>query len=714
MRSIRHPPTIAWLLMIPLLPWLPEMGKWAFPPGSSFTDGLIAHFTNAWLIADAWRRFGEIPLWSDTYLGGFPLIADPLNGLWYPFGWLSLIWPSAWGFNLTLMGHLLMLGAGMFRWLRLEGYDQRAALLGSWVLMLFPKVIAHWGAGHFTMLYAFAWTPWVLVAERMRRGCSEGSIRTLLLPGMVLGLAWLADLRWGAILTGIWLGYAIFGEWQGGRKESLVYQAGRLLLQPIVGLMLSAPLLLPFLEWLPRTTRSGLRPEEAMVYSLPPYSLLGIVFPGFGRFHEWVTYLGVVPVCMVVLVIAVPSLRRSLRGWLILGILALIGSLGSNLPGFEEAMQLPGLALLRVPARLWFGVGLVAALCTAAGVDWLMTSPRIMHPDVVFWLSAIWGFVVFLAIGWRLLFREFPWLLTFGALLLGLVILAIALWERQRLKKEMGWVILALISLVDLVVAGRTWITFRSDSEVWRGTSGLVSFLVEQPGIFRVYSPSFSLPQYVAARYGLELADGVHPLQTKAYVEFMQEATGVAPTGYSVTLPPFVHGDPEKDNRFFVPRPDLLGWWNVKYVVSAFPLEAEGLELIDKIDDSLVYVNRLAFPRVWVQSHLNWPPRVDGEARIIDRTPNQWHLRARGPGWLILAEVSYPGWEATLDGQPWKVGSLGGLFRAVAIPEGEHVVVIRFRPRAYEMGIGLAILGWGISLLSIGVNHRPKKQRAEK
>lgn len=707
MRALRKHSLLIGLLTVPLLPWLPELGKWAFPPDSPFTDGLIAHFTNAWLIADAWRRFGEIPLWSDAYLGGFPLIADPLNGLWYPLGWLSLVWPSPWSFNLTLLGHLLVLGAGMFRWLRLKGYDQRAALLGSWTMMLLPKIIAHWGAGHFTLLYAFAWTPWVFVAEKMRQ---ERITQTSLLPGMVLGLAWLADLRWGIVLAGIWLGYAIFRKWRGFWTGGSLRQVGGLILQPLIGVLISAPLLLSLLEWLPLTTRSQLRPEEALVYSLPPYSLIGMVFPGFGRFHEWVTYLGVVSVGMSVLVLAVPSLRRSLRGWLILAGLALVGSLGSYLPGFEKVVQLPGLALLRVPARLWLGVGLVAALCTAAGLDWLLTSPRIMRPDVVFWLSGVWGFMAFLTIGWGVLFGEFPWLLAFGTLLFGLVIFTIALWERRRLSERVGWGILAVITLVDLVVAGRTWITFRPDSGVWRETSNLVGFLLEQPGIFRVYSPSFSLPQYVAARYGLELADGVHPLQTKTYVEFMKEATGVVQTGYSVTLPPFLNGDPENDNRFFTPRPDLLGWWNVKYVVSAFPLQASGLELVAKTDNSLVYMNRLAFPRAWVQSNLDWPPRVDGEVQIIERTPNQWRLRVHGPGWLILAELDYPGWEATLDGQPWQVESLGGVFRAVAIPEGEHLVVLRFKPHTYEAGVSLAVLGWGVSVLSMVVGRRQRKQ----
>jgi len=698
--KIRRGLSIGGLLLIPLLPWLPNLGKWPFPPGSSYTDALIAHYPDAWEIAHSLCKWGEIPLWSNAFLGGYPLVADPLSGLWYPPAWLSVLFPSAWSFNLTLLLHLFFLGLGMYRWLRLEGYNQRAALLGSWALMSFPKIIAHWGAGHYTLIYAFSWTPWVLVAERLRQNYAKQSWQAFFFPGLVLGLGWLADLRWGVMLAGLWLGYAVVGgrEYLQGK---VIRQIGTYIVQFIWGFMVAAPLLLPLLEWLPLTTRNELNPSEALAYSLPPYHLIGLLFPGFGRVHEWVTYLGMIPISMLVLVIAVPTLRRSLRGWLILGGLAILAALGAYLPGMDRLLTyLPGVSLLRVPARFWFVVGFVAALSTAAGVNWLMTSPRVLRPDVILWLSGLLGFVVFLTLGWRLLFGEMPLLLPFGAVLFAMVVLTVALWERQRLKKDAGWKLFALLLLIDLGIVSRTWIAFHPEDKVWESTSNLVAFFGQDKGIFRIYSPSFSFPQYIAVRSGLELADGVHPLQLKAYVEYMSTATGVPQEGYSVTLPPFASSDPGVDNRLFSPRADWLGWWNVKYVVSTFPLQVDGLELITEIDGQLIYLNQRTFPRAWIQSGLFWPPQVEGKAEIIRRTSNEWSIRAQGPGWLILAEVAYPGWEASLDGQPRKVQSLQGLFRAVEIPTGEHVISLRFKPRLSMLGIGLAVLAWGVVLLT--------------
>ena len=58
-----------------------------------------------------------------------------------------------------------------------------------------------------------------------------------------------------------------------------------------------------------------------------------------------------------------------------------------------------------------------------------------------------------------------------------------------------------------------------ADVAAWLAAQG-------QPGTFRVYSPSYSLPQHVAQRAGLELADGVDPMQVAGYARLMQAATG--------------------------------------------------------------------------------------------------------------------------------------------------------------------------------------------
>ena len=76
-------------------------------------------------------------------------------------------------------------------------------------------------------------------------------------------------------------------------------------------------------------------------------------------------------------------------------------------------------------------------------------------------------------------------------------------------------------------------------------------------------------------------------------------------------------------------------------------------------------------------------------------SPTRIVLRVDAPaaGWLVLADAFYPGWEARVDGQPTPVYAADGLFRAVAVPPGQHDVTFHFRPRSLQLGAALALVG---------------------
>jgi hypothetical protein len=73
-------------------------------------------------------------------------------------------------------------------------------------------------------------------------------------------------------------------------------------------------------------------------------------------------------------------------------------------------------------------------------------------------------------------------------------------------------------------------------------------------------------------------------------------------------------------------------------------------------------------------------------AEVAEYQPNRVTVGADGPGFLVLADIAYPGWVATLDGQPVPVYRANYLFRAVELPAGSHGVVFRFDPASYRRG----------------------------
>ena len=63
---------------------------------------------------------------------------------------------------------------------------------------------------------------------------------------------------------------------------------------------------------------------------------------------------------------------------------------------------------------------------------------------------------------------------------------------------------------------------------------------------------------------------------------------------------------------------------------------------------------------------------------------------------VVVSVSNYPGWSATVDGQPAEIVTADAAFIGVAVPQGEHSVVLTYRPR--HLGISLLLAVFGICL----------------
>jgi hypothetical protein len=81
--------------------------------------------------------------------------------------------------------------------------------------------------------------------------------------------------------------------------------------------------------------------------------------------------------------------------------------------------------------------------------------------------------------------------------------------------------------------------------------------------------------------------------------------------------------------------------------------------------------------------------RTRGAATVTHYAPEAITVTAEAPApgaWLVLSEVTYPGWTATVDGRPTEIARADGLFRAVWLPPGPHEVALRYRPASFYRG----------------------------
>jgi hypothetical protein len=693
------------LLILPAL-LLPVLNTYPYPSAQSeFSDISIAHEPYTFFLGQAILEDHQIPLWNPTIFSGAPFFANPLSGLYYPPGWLALILPLPLGFNLLVLIHLLWGGLGAYGLLREEGLLPEAAVLGGLAFAALPKLFAHYGAGHLTLLYAVPWTPWLLWAEA--RAAKETARPGWAQPGLFLALTFLADVRWAFLAGLLWLGFAVKvrANW------------AHLARQTALAALLAAPLALPLLEFTRLTTRANLSSGDIFTFSLPPERLLGLFIPDFGGFHEYALYSGEFILALALVGLAAKSLRVRVRFWWLVAGLSLLFSLGSATPLFAGLAWLPGFNLLRVPSRALFLFGLSIAVLAAYALDGILKAlPAVERRSANLALVALAGLTAGLAgliaaAGGRLAFN-----LVWGG---GVVVLA-ALWVglgiNQRLNRSAWLFFLFVFTMLDLGVFDRQAFTPRSVQTVQAEGLPAARFLEGQPGVFRVYSPSYSLPQQTAARAGLELADGVDPLQLRAYVAFMGPASGVPETGYSVTLPSYANGVPAVDNAAYHPDPQRLGLLNVRYIASAFNLDDPNLKLMGNLDGTRIYENRMAYPRAWVQAgpdlSISTGPQAVQPASILSLTPNRILIQVpdlppSGEYTLVTSEIAYPGWRVWVDGKPAQILAVDGLLRAVRIQGGAHQVVFSFLPLSLFTGLALWVCGMILLLILVG---RPRRR----
>lgn len=70
-------------------------------------------------------------------------------------------------------------------------------------------------------------------------------------------------------------------------------------------------------------------------------------------------------------------------------------------------------------------------------------------------------------------------------------------------------------------------------------------------------------------------------------------------------------------------------------------------------------------------------------------------------GVIVFSEVYYPGWTATVDGQPVELGRVNYLLRAVNVAPGKHKIELTFHPRSVATTEAIADVAYAVLLMAI-------------
>ncbi|ATV30816.1 YfhO family protein [Prevotella intermedia] len=155
------------------------------------------------------------------------------------------------------------------------------------------------------------------------------------------------------------------------------------------------------------------------------------------------------------------------------------------------------------------------------------------------------------------------------------------------------------------------------------------------------------------------------------------------------------------------------GWFvdKLTYVADANAEYAE----VGKIDVSHEAVADKKFEAVLGQTAAN-----DSTASVVlnKYEPNSltYTVNSAKGGVVVFSEVYYPGWSATIDGQPAELGRVNYILRALNVKAGKHEVVLEFHPSSISTTETIAYVALIALLLAIcaALFVEWKKQKAAK
>ena len=91
---------------------------------------------------------------------------------------------------------------------------------------------------------------------------------------------------------------------------------------------------------------------------------------------------------------------------------------------------------------------------------------------------------------------------------------------------------------------------------------------------------------------------------------------------------------------------------------------------------------------------------TDGSAQIVEYGLHDITVTANlgQDGYLVLTDAYDPDWQASVDGGPVPLLRANDVFRAVAVPAGEHTITFHYEPRAVQVGLYVTVAGLALMI----------------
>jgi hypothetical protein len=697
---------------------------------------------------------GQFPLWNPYTFNGMPFFADIQTSVLYlPALLLTLFVKnntlSFYWLELMVILHYVLAGWGMYRLSLSYGLERVASIFAGAAFMLSGFMITH--AIHQQVITLVAWYPLIFLSFRrmlQRKGWRWAGITALL-----VGHSILAGFPQLSLYLFLFLGsYTVWhllvppdGRRVVSRETAVLAVKALAMVALAVGL--AAVQLLPSMELAPLSQRAAITYEKATEGSLAPEQVFTLIFPKlFGTagaqsysfwgpgpyWHFWETcvYLGILPLFLAALAVVLRPKEKEPWFFTAYGVFSLLFAFGGHFPLHRLFFEyVPQFSTFRDPARMGIFLSFAVSMLAAFSLDALArgaadAAGRMRARSVAVGLGIFsLGFGIAVIAG--MLDGSFPFMknpqvgnLVRSTTTTGVVFIAasaVLVLTMLLSGKAAAWQLYAAVAVASLdllVFSAGLNDSANNPAQYFGRPASLVRFLhaEEAKGPLRINTRN---------GYGM-LMD-----RNQGMIDRVQMVEGYTPLMLQRGFPPFrteqqrfdllnvrymVQSDPGRGGIGLVPNPTAMPRAYFMYDVRVLPSDDAVLAAVADTSWNHLATAYLDHDPGITLTRPQRPPAWS--ARITRYENNLVAVSAESSenGLLVLGEIYYPGWEATVDGRPAEVLRVNAGLRGIALEAGAHDVVVTFVSPPVRRGALISLAALAICAAGIVLSGRPFKR----
>lgn len=718
------------------------------------------------LVNDALRQ-GGMPLWTPLLGMGAPLMANHQSAVFYPPNWLALILPPEVAISVLAVLHLSFAGVGMARLARRLGLGDFAVAIAGLTFCLSGYLTARlW---FITINNAIAWLPWIVLAStplpplpsstsdgRGGRGRGWG-VRLSALIALQLLAGHAQSSFYTLLLAAAWL--ALHSLNNADRWRALAVNGLKFGLAAILAVGLTAVQLIPTYELLRQSPRADAAEYEfAVTYSLWPWRLLTFAAPnlfghpadhnyvGYATYWEDDGYLGLLPLLFAAYALAglfrkretrlahrektigenpALSVRAVTNFSLLTVVVSIVLALGKNTPIFPFFYRyVPGFDLFQAPARMLVWYTFAVSLLAGIGAEQWQASARKRYWARLGIAGSV-GMLMFGLAGTLATTNENILVVARGVIGAAAVALGTFVLILAQPSASNGWQWAALIFVtLDLGLAAirlnptASPALYRLQPAFTLNEGRLYQFADDEYQVkfaefFRFKSFDDIDPQALrssllpnlSALSGMASANNFDPLRPERYVRYLEAMENSPRLLDLADVRALV-----KPGGIVRPRAEDTARLRLVYRAQTVADGAAALAAITDPPfdpDSEVILEPVVGQASSLSGKASWKLALQfREVLIVDPNRFTTTVTLEQDGYVVLSDTYYPGWRVFVDGKPQPLLRANYLFRAVAVPAGQHEVVFEYAPLSATIGLTISAVSFVVWIASWGLRKK--------